>query len=354
MELEEFYIETKHLLPYRIDSSLNFKLRLKIALSKYEELANSYIVDTDVLDDIKDISKRLIDIVAQYEKGLHSSAYVKLQYLIQGKKGFPPKIDLMKTILQFEENKHISFYRIRVMESIYERKADEMFHIPLSMRGIVKTQRYSAPGYPCLYLGESIYGCWEEMRRPTMQSCAVSRLECNKELNIIDLSVPNQKEYLDIPEYQKLMPLLISCMIPVVNHSDTYKPEYIIPQLIIQWVLKNRKSKNIDGICYTSTHINSEFEFPDEKFINYAFPVYNIVNRHRFCHHLCDLFQVTDPTTNELEKLKGNYGINAGTYGEDMEEDERKAENYTISDFGNLEKRLLDTDKFPLRDIKYK
>lgn len=121
------------------------------------------------------------------------------------------------------------------MDYVYKIEPKEMFHIPLDMRGIVKTQRYSTSGYPCLYLGESIYGCWEEMRRPPMIKCAVSRLECSLKLNIVDLSIPSEIDMTN-PAYQRLIPLIISCMVPVENHNDTYKPEYIIPQLIIEWV----------------------------------------------------------------------------------------------------------------------
>lgn len=107
MQLEEFYIEVKKLLPYKSDQNLNFRSRLKNALNRYEELINAYITGKDILDDIKDISKRLVQIVSQYEKGLQSSAYVKLQYLIQGKKGLPAKIDLMKSVLPFDKGGHM-------------------------------------------------------------------------------------------------------------------------------------------------------------------------------------------------------------------------------------------------------
>jgi hypothetical protein len=140
-------------------------------------------------------------------------------------------------------------------------------------------------------------------------------------------------------------------MMPVVNAEDTYKPEYIVPQLIIEWLLKNRNRK-IDGVCYTSTHINDEFDFPDDKFLNYAIPVYSVDARMKYCKKLCKLFKVTSPTTNDIEKLKSGYDIDAGIWDLDM--DERKKHNYDSSDFGQLEKRLLDSDKFPLFEIKCK
>lgn len=236
------------------------------------------------------------------------------------------------------------------MDYVYKIEPKEMFHIPLDMRGIVKTQRYSTSGYPCLYLGESIYGCWEEMRRPPMIKCAVSRLECSLKLNIVDLSIPSEIDMTN-PAYQRLIPLIISCMVPVENHNDTYKPEYIIPQLIIEWVLKNR-NKGIDGVCYTSTHMSDDFDFPEDKMLNYAIPIYDTDPRHRYCKKLCSMFKVTKPTTNEIEQLKIGYDINIGTYGGSI--DDIKRERYENSNFGNLEKRLNDKRKFPLTQILYK
>ncbi len=271
--------------------------------------------------------------------------------LFKGESDSPPRIDLLNNILTIDNKEPHSFFRIRLMDSVYEVQPEEMFHIPIGMRGKVVTQRYSAPGYPCLYLGESIYGCWEEMRRPTMQRCAVARLECNKSLNILDLSIPS-KDFIITPYYQKLIPLLISCMMPVANYNDTYKPEYIVPQLVIQWILKNRSKKNIDGVLYTSTHINDEFDFPEDKFLNYAFPVYSMTPHNKYCKRLCQNFKITYPTTNDLEKLKGGHSIDLEKIG--ISKEKIKEQNYESSDFGNLELRLKNTNKFPLHSVSTK
>ena len=58
------------------------------------------------------------------------------------------------------------WFRARLFDDKWEHTFRDMFHIPLNRREIVKTQRYSAPGYPCLYLGNTVYSCWEEMHRP--------------------------------------------------------------------------------------------------------------------------------------------------------------------------------------------
>ena len=47
-------------------------------------------------------------------------------------------------------------------------------------------------------------------------------------------------------------PLIASCSIQVNDYTDNFKPEYIIPQFLLQWA---RDNKEIDGIRYSSTHI---------------------------------------------------------------------------------------------------
>ena len=65
-------------------------------------------------------------------------------------------------------NKNYSFYRIRIHKTNFTLSQQEFFHIPFNLRGKVKTQRFSIPGFPSLYLGTTIYVCWEELNRPNI------------------------------------------------------------------------------------------------------------------------------------------------------------------------------------------
>lgn len=62
---------------------------------------------------------------------------------------------------------------------------------------------------------------------------------------------------------------------------------------------------------------------------------------------LCEMFQVTEPTCDELERAKRPYEI--------IERDENLTDleySYRISTFGQLEARLNDEKKFPLKKVK--
>lgn len=69
-----------------------------------------------------------------------------------------------------------NFYRIRIHKENYPLPNDSFFHIPFNLRGKVKTQRFSIPGFPSLYLGNSIYVYWEELKRPNISDFQAVRL----------------------------------------------------------------------------------------------------------------------------------------------------------------------------------
>lgn len=230
-----------------------------------------------------------------------------------------------------------------------------MFHFPIDRRGEIKTFRFSSPGYPCLYLSESIYGCWEEMKRPLFHTCGVSRFTNEKVLNLIDLTLPTPQNLSDV-RCLKRIPLIIACLIPVSNYSHVYKPEYLIPQMLIEWILKQRKNKPkkhtiIDGIRYLSSHYNAEFSFPIDKSVNYAFPAFNVENKYKYCKELCEIFSLTSPTTYDIQKLKGltrlKY-LKSKIYKEQLNQEE---ERYRDSKFYILEEILKSNELFPLEQI---
>ena len=69
-----------------------------------------------------------------------------------------------------------------------------MFHIPFNKRGKVETQRYSAPGYPCLYLGSSVNACWEELGQPRFDDMMVSRFVVKEAFPVLDLRMPKEED----------------------------------------------------------------------------------------------------------------------------------------------------------------
>ncbi|RRJ54776.1 hypothetical protein EHV15_34870 [Paenibacillus oralis] len=201
-------------------------------------------------------------------------------------------------------------YKIRVSDDLALNKYD-MLHIPFEQRGRASTTRYSIPGLPCLYLGSSPLICWEELNRPNKDKMHTSLFIAKDELNFLDFSVPPMvfvkraqeifervfgplqedvdklsELYNTMKLYALLWPLIAACSIRVKNRNDPFKPEYIVPQLLLQWV---QQSEKYDGICYFSTKIK-HYNFQNiAHFRNYALPVKSCKDK-GYCTEIQNLF----------------------------------------------------------------
>lgn len=243
-------------------------------------------------------------------------------------------------------------YRMRKveLEEQHNLKRKDMFHIPLDMKGLVQTQRYSVPGFPCLYLANGVYGCWEEMGRPDFGTVMVSRFKALQDFYVLDLRVPTKQDWdTNIQKSILFFPFVIASMVQVKNSNDNYKPEYLIPQLLTEWIISHNKditnkdkdqNKEIIGILYTSAQKNKDFSYPEDCFDNYAIPVLNPLGSKKYCKRLIKLFQLTAPTYYDLEMLKQKSVKNGGLYNKNPKDN--RIQNYLLSHFGEMEAFIKD------------
>lgn len=238
----------------------------------------------------------------------------------------------------------------------------ELFHIPFQMRERVATQRYSIPGLPCLYLGGSLYTCWAEMGRPSFHEMYASAFwfAPGQTTSIIDMSCRSDRLaiYVDdtgavrgndaddlefntamLADYVSLWPLAFLCSIRVQNRAAPFKPEYIVPQILLQWITQEKEE--IDGICYPSAHVNGPADENRIPVCNFVFPSRRIA-ADGYCSHLSGKFHMTLPQNCQLLKA-----VNAGddinvhawpTYK--FEFIAGRPEDYRRTDFGAIEARL--------------
>jgi hypothetical protein len=173
----------------------------------------------------------------------------------------------------------------------------DMFHIPFENRYATKTNRFSLSGLPCLYLANSIYTCWEELDRPLFYQMAVSRFEIyQKNFKYMDLTVDlwflqslfgdetarpietrnhlKEAGFIALERFLQLFPLYLACYTEAYNKYADFKPEYVFPQMLMEWVVS---SDWIDGIVYESTktaRLKRIGSFPNPKdALNFAIPV---------------------------------------------------------------------------------
>lgn len=337
MTRQELYNEFIKLAPFE-NATDNYRDSLSLALQNVSDVFTQLEdneqpeIWTDVLAKMKMVVEKLNLIALNSYKGLPSTAYTHLNYMMDEQ----IHEDLIWCNIPVNQN----FYRMRTFSDRRNGiEFKEMFHIPIKERRIVGTERYSIPGYPCLYLGKSSYVCWEEMGRPLMSSCWCSRLQNTVEISVLDLRIPNEERFCnDIAKYAIVAPLIISCMIPMKgNGSDAFKPEYLIPQLIMEWIIE----KNKTGVYYTTTHLTSQtrkdFDYPKDKYDNLAIPIKTPLENVENCPELSKIFNITDPANQEIESLKHGDGI--AWIDADVDPKESR---YDTSSFGFLEKYLCD------------
>lgn len=213
------------------------------------------------------------------------------------------------------------FYRMRSKVEgtktykIFKRK--DLFHVPFDKREAIKAYRFSMIGMPCLYLGCSIYVCWEEMRRTVMDDLMISAFALNEKcsLNLLDLRIKREiKSQQELINYLMTLPLIIACSFKVKSDDGIYKPEYVFPQLVMHMIVQNSASdRKIDGVYFDTTQQEEDFESyigNDLRMIeNIAIPVYKVSNKGH-CARLKTMFTLTEPTTKEYEENKDPlYGI---------------------------------------------
>ena len=303
-------------------------------LYKYEEILKKYSAPNYLIEKANQFWKGINQVYREYFLGKHNRAYVNfvetLEAQIEG-------IGLISSELP-----KIPFYKGRVNEGNLDFKDDEMFHIPYEKRGKVSTQRYSAPGMPCLYLGGSTYICWLELNRPHFDQFQVAMIwqkDQSKTYRLIDISMhplkyiqvleneePRPGRRLTLEEYLQWWPVMAVCSIAVENENDTFKPEYVIPQFMLQYMLDKTKPEDYIGIKYLSVKAGrtstKQYESMEKNYVNYAIPIREARPGKNFCSFLERVFAVAkNYSGKELQVLTDMFrDANGKTWGELMGE----------------------------------
>nr|WP_288835555.1 RES domain-containing protein [uncultured Flavobacterium sp.] len=283
-----------------LDNIGNFDGGLKEALEKQK-------------DRISNLTKGILDSLRCYLDGNIIKSYNILE----------TELNNIKDLLAFNYSKTAigpkgnfeEFYRARLgSERLFSK--EEMFHIPFEKRYLVNNQRYSLSGLPCLYLANSTYLCWEELGRPDFDKLQFSRYDLSKSdfkllnLNltmnaIAPLGFDNNGEMNEMADFLVVKhiatwPLQAASSIIVKNINGSFKPEYIIPQLILQWITN---TEDIDGIRYFSTkHSGTTPVMFFGNLANVVIPIKKS-NHNGLCDTLKKKIELTSPISYEYAQL---------------------------------------------------
>ncbi|MFW5887027.1 MAG: hypothetical protein ACOCUL_04650 [Bacteroidota bacterium] len=316
---------------------------MKLVDSKVEFVENNLKVN--VITKIEKLSKAIIETVEFYYLGKVYEATDLFNRSLE--------TVLFDNIVGIDNiRKNTNFFRARIDEKNHFKKAD-LFHVRFELRHIVSTNRYSIPGFPALYLGNTAYVCWEEFNRPKFRNMWFSRITNTRDLKLIQIQRIEDciEEFHRItPEWQTTIllryfvtfPLTIASTIKVKHPKGNFKPEYIIPQLLLQYISKNDK---IDGIKFPSTKVDYDKLYNVSAY-NYVFPV-KTVNNIGFCDKLIKLFNLTEPTSLEIEEVLCNPDKKQVVLKSDKSIDNQRIEliegiknNYSMTSFGKIEEIL--------------
>lgn len=275
-------------------------------LSKIDESDLQKIFSSDSSPIIKALTKRrlqnfivkiqqtLLKITQEYYKGYPGNAFNLLYKLLKENK-FAPKRDRLKATSakryiddEYEYGNYftikmqcefMSFYRMRMSDDNLTK--EELFHIPFEKREIVSTARFSIPGFPCLYLGTSLEVCWNEIGRSLngKERVFACKYKNYKPLAFLNLTIPQgfrnggfDNNTFDILRFLITYPFYSACLIKVEFPNSPFKPEYVIPQLLLQYV---KQEDFLDGIIYSSTKDKSK---NNENFHNVVIPTIDITD----------------------------------------------------------------------------
>lgn len=216
---------------------------------------------------IEDICNRIVEVSESYRNGRIRESYEKSEELFDNLSGY------FFVHVNYEDNEYYRIrkgdFRIKEGEDTKKKKS-ELYHIKNNKRNLINSYRYSISGFPCLYISQGFELAWFECGMPSQFSYCKMRLD-GKRLRLIDFSenpynlrvninnkLINYSDNEDYKEkiYQELLnyiityPIAISCSLKVEKRNDAFVEEYIIPQMLMQWI---KNSNKFDGVIYKSS-----------------------------------------------------------------------------------------------------
>ena len=255
--------------------------------------------------DIDSCYKNIRNIVSTYNNGdvLGSINQLKKVLIVKGNwilDNAVLKKDTITYRFRLPRHKESEIYEI------FDR--EDLFHMPFNALRSQGNQRYSINGFPCLYLGKTIYDCWEETRRADLSKVNYAAFKNMRDLNLIVVECPSRiadKE--DIKKY--FMFALCTKMVSLDDDENSFKFHYVIPELLLTILvnqMKTVKDYKYEGIRFISSR------FYDEKlnlftvkpiFYNYVFPIQE-PSEAGHCKKLKDIFKVSEVRADFMIKLK--------------------------------------------------
>lgn len=212
------------------------------------------IPEFNLLDEISQVCLMIEESLNCYFAGYPSEAYNSIEKVMNSKKRH------LFQLLPRIETEYQTFYRVR---SGHIDDAGGMYHVPYHLRNLSDSYRYSIPGVPALYCGTSLLTCLKETGVGIGEEFTAVKYSIfppkereRQIVSFIDLTLPDTKIRLwESYCFAVFYPLIVACGLRVRDRSAKFKQEYVVPQLLFQYL---RGCFNyIDGIIYLSTRFDN-------------------------------------------------------------------------------------------------
>lgn len=326
----EVFKDNRFFLPIRWNG-INFVETIEELYEKYLTELKKYATRGEPNEEnieiktVKSCCGLITNAIKEYLNGFPSKAYSQFKKLMVQLTRYPLRIRYDRPYNQY--NIPQDLFRVVCVDDLAPYNRDRLFHTPYNLRSKVATCRYSIAGYPSLYLGTSVALCCEEIHHnPFNKFALASRFEAeenqdysNTEIDIIDLSVKPQlffEEYINEENYDFLFkksfdftynkkayilwyPLISACSYIRTSKLNPFAAEYIIPQLLMQWIriemskAENDENDKLIGIKYFSC---ASIKASNMGF-NYVFPTSGVQysDEYPYCPVLMKTFRLTSP-----------------------------------------------------------
>lgn len=322
MKILDFLNQLIDDLPFNQNESLSFQENVEVTQKKFLEkfnlvdeadlklflplipLRGIQLTKKMLIHKFKLIHLNLNSAIEKYYDGKPASAYQKIKKLLIHSKYSTHLSDAYQGFLlikDFRAYNELHWYRLRELtaEEGINPEPSLLFHPPFEKRGKIKNFRFSISGFPCLYLGDSLNVCWKEINKKGNNNFA-SRLTFTGNqsfLRPLNITTPEPfteaiytNDQLNYEAFCFLItfPVIQLCLYKVkdVNVDNYFKPEYIISQLLMQFV---SEEGFFNSVIYSSTK-----EADEKANHNLVLPI-RIIAKSGFCTELKKNIKITPP-----------------------------------------------------------
>lgn len=297
--------------PYVVEKDEDY---YKDLCDKYKKILDAAIeagADEQSVKIIRKYSDKVKEAIKAYYAGRITKSHNIVKKLVKGCSDNLLAVSTLEMSNAFPgvRGTEIQFFRARLSEDVHVYKANEMLHLPISLRGKTGNYRFSLPGIPSLYLGNSSYACWLELGQPAEHRFNVSPVILDGTQVIFNLAVMSRAWY-DLDELEaedvhcwlKLLLLMMATSYTVKENGRIFKSEYIVSQSIMLAC----KELGYDGVAYFSKRVSDEiFAYAA---INLAlFTPYRRYNKYS---DACKKIKIDDSFNYSMYKQLGNEDRN--------------------------------------------